>query len=216
MTLTGSTYLPRYVSQKSAFSGYAADITAVLDVLKLAATPLAADGMTTGEGLVDWITENQIQVSFGATEENELGYHLPEYGEDSEGEKWISGQITISTSIQSNKYVCASVLAHEILHAVWWLDDYGPWWWLHTKEEMEYGTPPDGTSRAYNSIDQEYNAFVTGRQVWEGFIAQAIDVGTGENPGYGYDIEMEHYSGSESEAKEYIRMLYAEQELTEY
>jgi hypothetical protein len=152
-----------------------------------------------------------------------LGQHRSQYGQDANGNKWIATEaIRINPTIQSNKFECAATLAHEILHALWW-KDYGEYWWLRTKAEPIYGMPtPTGVIRSRNSIDQEYYAFLTAYQIWSEFKKDGYDVGTSENPGYSFDIQLSNFAGSEDDGKKAVRRWYNNEDipliqwLTEY
>ncbi|HOG23741.1 MAG TPA: type II secretion system protein, partial [Candidatus Omnitrophota bacterium] len=158
---------------KPVFNGYAANVQVVLDTLALMTDPLTADGMVTGKDLVEWLQRNEIPVAFGSIDS--WGLHYSSWGR-SGGIPWIASEIKISTDLQSNKYACAATLAHEVLHATWWLDDYGKYFWLGTKAQPDYGMPtPTGEVRSKSSVDQEYNAFVTGSEIWSWFKRSGYD-----------------------------------------
>lgn len=201
---------------KPVFSGYAADVQAVLDTLALMTDPLTADGMVTGKDLVEWAQRNEIPVTFETI--SSWGLHSGSRGSDPDGTPWIKSEIQISTDLQSNKYACAATLAHELLHATWWLDDYGKYFWLGTKAQPDYGMPtPTGEVRSKNSVDQEYNAFVTQSEIWSWFKRSGYDIGDYENPGYSYNYQVSHFINvltgelvPESTAKKYVSNNYPE------
>jgi hypothetical protein len=120
-------------------------------------------------------------------------------------------------------------LAHEAVHALWLMDSYIE----ATQGVYQYGVPNPlyGDSRtnglydpngAKGTIDNEYNAYLTGAQVWIDFKTR-YDVGLNA-PGYaaGVDSQAANFvnnDGSvkdESVAKEWIRGQDIYKDLPEY
>lgn len=210
----------RITTSGPVFNGYAENIQGIFDVLGLSTVALSSSGMGTGAALATWLLDNEVDVQFGSpgagagavTRWNNTT-HLP--------------YIEIGAEYQVNKYVCAMYLAHEALHAVWFLDEYRH---TTTDSDFEYGVTAPRITRTTawddggekGTIDQEYNAYITGAQVWKDLKKQ-YDVGMNVS-GYGPSVD-EHASHfvnddgtlrSESEAKEWIRGLDIYEGLPEY
>jgi prepilin-type N-terminal cleavage/methylation domain-containing protein len=138
---------------------YTADATAIMDTLKLATDTL--DGVdpsgTTGSVIEAFILAKNIKIAF------------IDLGSSTRGQySHLDQTITINTRIQFSAYICAAVLAHEGMHAMW---DYD-----YVTGDPQYGRPPaewlvekDQTTRSSYSLDNEYNAKITGFQVWYEF-----------------------------------------------
>jgi len=170
----GTSSFSRITNSGPVFNGYAANVQAVLDTLTLSTFALSSPLMETGAFLAKWLQDNQIDVRFGdpgagagAVTQWDNTKHLP--------------YITIGSTYQDNKYVCAMYLAHEAVHAVWFEDEYAH---IISGAAFEYGVTTERSTRTTawdaggenGTIDQEYNAYITGAQIWMDLKAK-YDVG---------------------------------------
>lgn len=203
---------PQITETGPPFAGYAADIQAVLDTLTLSTFALSSPLMQTGAHLSQWLPNHTIDVQFGDAGAGAWGVtkwnstlHLP--------------YIILNTELQANKYAAAEILAHETLHAHWLIDDY-----LHitTGAPYQYGVPnplwDDNRTSAFginghDTIDQEYNAFITGSQVWMD-LKSHYDVGDDQNlwvrvnSQASYFVESDGTLKDEDLAKQKVRQWY--------
>ena len=157
---------PQITASGPVFSGYADNVQAVLDVLKSSTAALSSPGVQTGAYLAGWLLDQKVDVSFGDAGDGNWGVT-----------KWNATAkapyITLDPELRGNPYAAAMVLAHEGLHAVWMFDD---WSHISSGTPYVYGVPNTGLGNTRNSlwgiptghdtVDQEYNAFKTGAEVW--------------------------------------------------
>jgi prepilin-type N-terminal cleavage/methylation domain-containing protein len=169
-----------------------------------------ADGVTSGEQLVQWLTAQGTPVLYGRTSCS-----------------WVDGQqictnayqdpntgtVVISKDFLSDFQKSAVLLSHEALHAIW-SDDYKQYQ-IGTPGHPEYGTPPDppGGIRSINSIDQEYRAFLTMYQVYydlKKFHGMPDDVSFDRNMAKFVNVLTGVPLPDDSEAKAYLKSLYTD------
>ena len=202
---------PLITASGPVFNGYAPTVQTVLDTLTLSTFALSSPLMQSGAYLSQWLQDNSVVVTFGnpgagagAVTQWNNNNHVP--------------YITIDSEYQENKYVCAMYLAHEAVHALWLMDSYVQ----ATQGVYQYGVPNPlyGDSRTNglygldggkDTIDNEYNAYITGAQVWVD-LKTRYDVGLNA-AGYaqGADSQAANFVNNdgtlkdESVAKEWIR-----------
>jgi len=217
---SGTNTPPPKTESGPVFNGYAANVQAVLDTLTLSTMALSSPLIQSGVFLAKWLQDNQVVVQFGdpgtgagAVTQWDNTKHLP--------------YITLGSQYQDNKYVCAMFLAHEAVHATWFMDDYSH---VSTGAALTYGVTAERPTRTTGwdaggekgTIDQEYNAYITGAQIWMD-LKGAYDVGMNVT-GYatGADSQSAHFANDdktlkpESTAKEWIRAQEIYQGLPEY
>ncbi|MFH0984763.1 MAG: type II secretion system protein [Candidatus Omnitrophota bacterium] len=195
-------------ASKAAFTGYAEDEQAVIDMLQLSEAALTSDGATTGKALAQFIEDNEIPVTFVAAGgmpvgcETALGCH----------ESYDDGTsaIYLLDTYKGNKYAAAAILGHEALHAVWW-KDYADYFYLHTQDEPVIGMPiPGGGIRNSYSEDQEYNTKLAGGEIWVDLKAEFGDLVQDDDDLYlQLEADEQYFVGvPEDEAKGYLTSEY--------
>ncbi len=202
-----------------AFVGYTSDILEVFDTLALATAGLDAEGAVSGATLKNWLTTNNIPVLFETQPPEEIN-----------GKKYITwgyydpnlNTIVLNNYHQNTKYVYASILAHETLHAIWEYD-YNQYL-AGTPGYPQLGTPPQewqdeyGPIRSDYSIDNEYNAKLTGYQIYY----QLNLTSSGDKDPYNYNsnayqfIDGNGVPKDENAAKTYLRTIPSYQSLPAY
>jgi prepilin-type N-terminal cleavage/methylation domain-containing protein len=135
------------------------------DSLEVSVTAITgADGVTSGEQLVQWDVAAGVPILYGSTNcslENGQEVCVEGYFDPN------TNTIILGEDYVDDPQGSAVVLAHESLHAIWY-DDYAQYE-AGVPGHPQYGIPPNppgGVRSGEGSIDQEYQAFLTGLQVY--------------------------------------------------
>jgi hypothetical protein len=121
--------------------------------------------------------------------------------------------IVINKDYLSNYPKSAVLLSHETLHAIWH-EDYVAYQ-AGTPGHPQYGVPPDppGGVRSANSIDQEYQAFLTMYQVYFDLKRNhdmPADTNLETNMSKFVNVNTGRPLANDSEAKSYLKSLYTD------
>ncbi len=172
------------------------------------------EGVSSGEQLVEWLDASGFSALYGKTScivVNGSTLCTEAYF-DPNTETIVMGLDFLSSAQES-----AVVLSHESMHAIWYAD-YDEYL-RGVPGHPQYGVPPDppGGVRSVNSIEQEYEAFLTDLQVY-----YDLKKHHGMSSVLGWDSILPKFLStvngkplaSDSEAKIYLRSMYTE--LPEY
>lgn len=167
-----------------------------------------ADGVSSGEQLIAWLTAQGIPVLYGRTSCSYVdgGEICTNAYQDPN-----TNTIVISTDYLNNYPKSAVLLAHEALHQIW-DKDYEEYE-AGVPGRPQYGTPPTppGGVRSTNSIDQEYRAHLVQFQIYYDLKTNhGMPADSGYESIWGKFINTETGAplGSDSEAKIYLNGIY--------
>ena len=189
---------PPNCTQGSADSPYSQKAASASDTLADAdVNILSVDGVPDSDTLIQALINGDIPLLFGYgsglvnalawfdPRTTTIGFDITQYGKPVE--------------------VLATLLAHEMTHYIW-DQDYDAYL-AGSIPAPALGTPPDGSIRSENSIDQEYRSFLSMSQVWHSIKGSLIDPSL--DRAESYVLYPDGTLKPEDAAKQQIRQTYA-------